>query len=387
MNFLKTFLAGVLAFVVGAILIFFFWIFLLLGLAGSMSKSVTLPEEAVLKIDLADMIVDAPSADPLAGIDLMTLQTRRQLPLLKVLQTLEAAAADDHIRGIYLRMGFNENVAGTALLEELRAALAEFAPNLRKVSAERIQTELVKLLASPHPEAFRTVWETGIADVILPEFSAMMVCEQKNPHHRGTVGEHTIWSLQAVPATKVLRLAMLFHDVAKPACRTEDADGLHHFHGHPAMGAEMTRRILRRLKFDNDTIRHVAALVKGHDDRPYPLTERAVRRAILRNGQEAYPDLFEVKRADILAQSDYRQQEKLQYVEEYRRIYGQILAGHQCLTMKDLAVTGKDLIEAGMKPGKELGAVLKQMLEAVVDDPRLNTKEILLERFQKEWKK
>lgn len=126
MNFLKTFLAGVLAFVVGAILIFFFWIFLLLGLAGSMSKSVTLPEEAVLKIDLADMIVDAPSADPLAGIDLMTLQTRRQLPLLKVLQTLEAAAADDHIRGIYLRMGFNENVAGTALLEELRAALAEF---------------------------------------------------------------------------------------------------------------------------------------------------------------------------------------------------------------------------------------------------------------------
>lgn len=126
MNFLKTFLAGVLAFVVGAILIFFFWIFLLLGLAGSMSKSVTLPEEAVLKIDLADMIVDAPSADPLAGIDLMTLQTRRQLPLLKVLQTLEAAVADDHIRGIYLRMGFNENVAGTALLEELRAALAEF---------------------------------------------------------------------------------------------------------------------------------------------------------------------------------------------------------------------------------------------------------------------
>lgn len=276
---------------------------------------------------------------------------------------------------------------GFSIEENTKRAIRKLAPNLARISAERIQAELVKLLISPHPEMMRTVCETGIADVILPEFSAMMVCEQKNPHHRGTVGEHTIWSLQAVPATKVLRLAMLFHDVAKPACRTEDADGLHHFYGHPVMGAEMTRRILRRLKFDNDTIRCVAALVKGHDDRPYPLTERAVRRAILRNGQEAYPDLFEVKRADILAQSDYRQQEKLQYVEEYRRIYGQILAGHQCLTMKDLAVTGKDLIEAGMKPGKELGAVLKQMLEAVVDDPRLNTKEILLERFQKEWKK
>lgn len=126
MNFLKTFLAGVLAFVVGTVLLFFIWFFLLLAIAGSMERGVVIPGEAVLKIDLAEAIVDAPSSDPLAGIDLMTLTARRQLPLLKVLQTLEAAAADDRIRGIYLRMGFNENIAGTALLEELRAAIEEF---------------------------------------------------------------------------------------------------------------------------------------------------------------------------------------------------------------------------------------------------------------------
>ena len=126
MNFLKTFLAGVLAFVVGTVLVFFIWFFLLLAVAGSMEKSVAIPEEAVLKIDLAETVVDAPSSDPLAGIDLMTLTTQRQLPLLKVLQTLEAAAADDRIKGIYLRMGVNENIAGMALLEELRAALEEF---------------------------------------------------------------------------------------------------------------------------------------------------------------------------------------------------------------------------------------------------------------------
>lgn len=126
MNFLKNFLAALLAFVVGGVMILFLWVLILAGFAATMERSVSIPEEAVLKIDLADMIVDAPSADPLAGFDLRTLQAQRQLPLLKVLQTLEAAAADDRIRGIYLRMGYNENVAGTALLEELRAAIEEF---------------------------------------------------------------------------------------------------------------------------------------------------------------------------------------------------------------------------------------------------------------------
>lgn len=126
MNFLKTFLAGLLAFVVGTVLVFFIWFFLLLAVAGSMETSVAIPEESVLKIDLAETIVDAPSSDPLAGIDLMTLSTQQQLPLLKVLQTLEAAAVDDRIKGIYLRMGFNENIAGMALLEELRGALEAF---------------------------------------------------------------------------------------------------------------------------------------------------------------------------------------------------------------------------------------------------------------------
>ena len=77
---------------------------------------------------------------------------------------------------------------GFSIEENTERAIRKLAPNLARISAERIQAELVKLLISPHPEMMRTVWETGIADVILPEFSAMMVCEQKNPHHRGTVG-------------------------------------------------------------------------------------------------------------------------------------------------------------------------------------------------------
>ena len=126
MNFLKTFLAGLLAFVVGTFLVFFLWIFILLGIAGSMEKHVVVHPESILKIDFSEMLIDAPSSDPLAGLDLMTLQSMRQLPLLKALRAIEAAQSDDRIKGIYLRMNGNGGVAGSALLEELREALAEF---------------------------------------------------------------------------------------------------------------------------------------------------------------------------------------------------------------------------------------------------------------------
>ena len=126
MNFIKTFLAGLLAVVVGTFLVFFLWIFILLGIAGSMEKSVAVHPESILKIDFSEVLTDAPSSDPLAGLDLMTLQTQRQLPLLKALRALEAARDDDRIKGIYLRMNGTGGVTGSAILEELREALVEF---------------------------------------------------------------------------------------------------------------------------------------------------------------------------------------------------------------------------------------------------------------------
>ena len=126
MNFIKTFLAGLLAFVVGTFLVFFIWIFVLMGIAGSMEKSVAVSPESILRIDFSEIITDSPSSDPLAGLNLVSLQRTRQLPLLQALRAIEAAASDDRIKGIYLRMNGGGGVAGTALLEELREALEEF---------------------------------------------------------------------------------------------------------------------------------------------------------------------------------------------------------------------------------------------------------------------
>lgn len=272
---------------------------------------------------------------------------------------------------------------GFTMEEETRHAIEKLAENIAKVSAERIAAELIKLLSSAHPEEILTAYDTGLTQFFLPEFDVMMETPQKNPHHCYTVGMHTVEALKQVPADKVLRLAVLLHDVAKPECRTTDETGIDHFYGHPAKGSEEAKKILRRLKFDNDTIGQVAALVYWHDHNP-ELDMKAVRRAVNKIGRERFPALFFIKRADILAQSDYMQQEKLAYVDAYEQIYNEIQAAGQCLTIKELAVTGSDLIAAGMKPGKELGECLNNLLMLVLEKPEKNTKEQLLEEVKKE---
>ena len=266
---------------------------------------------------------------------------------------------------------------GYEIEEQTCKAIRQLAPNLCHISAERIQAELVKLVISPHPENLRIAWETGITAVILPEFNDCMKTQQHNPHHCYSVGEHTLKAMEAIRADKVLRLTMLFHDIGKPEKLITDEKGIDHFYGHPALSEEMSRNILRRLKFDNHTIHLVSRLVRYHDYKVEPI-QRNVRRAIMKVGEDIFPYLFEVKQVDIDAQSDHLRREKLKNLEDVRRIYEQIIEEQQCVSLKTLAVTGKDLIEAGMKPGKELGEVLQRLLDFVVEDPSRNKKELLL---------
>ena len=261
---------------------------------------------------------------------------------------------------------------------ETKQAIKELAPNLKKISAERIQVELTKLVVSAHPEAMRTVYETGVADVIMPEFVAIMETRQNHPHHSYSVGEHTIRAMQQVEGRKELRLAMLFHDMGKPLCLTTDEQGITHFYGHAQHSAEISRKILRRLRFDNNTTHTVCRLVQYHDyGNSVDPDRRIVRRAMNKIGEDLFPLLFEVKRADILAQSETFQEEKLKRLAKWQELYAQILQREECVSLKTLAVTGSDLIALGMKPGKELGDTLHELLELVLDQPECNTKEYL----------
>ena len=270
---------------------------------------------------------------------------------------------------------------GYRIDEATGEAVRALAPNLQKISAERIQAELVKLVTSPHPDYLRNAYELGITAQILPEFDLCMETPQRHKHHCYDVGEHILHSMLGVEADKVLRLGMLFHDIGKPQTLTIDPDGTTHNKKHPFEGEKITRKVMRRLKFDNDTTDKVTKLVLYHDYDIAP-TEAGVRRAVNRIGEDIFPMIFTVRRADIAAQSDYMREEKLAKVAHIEKLYREILARRDAVTVKDLAISGNDLIAEGMPPGRQIGETLSALLERVLDDPSLNTKEILLKLYK-----
>lgn len=257
-------------------------------------------------------------------------------------------------------------------------AIRELAPTLANISAERIQAELVKLLMSNHPERLQDAYELGITKVILPEWDAMVGVEQNTPHHRYDVADHTLHAMKNVKKDKILRLTMLFHDMGKPSMKTTDEKGRDHFKGHALVSEEIARSVMRRLKFDNDTVKKVTRLVCYHDYR-IEATPQNVRRAMNRIGVELFPYYLAVRMADVKAQSPYRRREKIENIVAMRELYQEVLMNGECVTLRDLAVTGKDLMQIGMKPGRELGNMLNELLEWVIDEPECNKKEILCE--------
>ena len=267
---------------------------------------------------------------------------------------------------------------GYSIEDDTRKAITELAPTLKRISAERVQVELIKLLTSDNPGKVRELHETGITAVFMPEFDICFDTPQNNPHHAYNVGEHIVRSVEAVKNDKVLRLTMLFHDIEKPSCRTTDEEGIDHFHCHAEKSAQTALSIFRRLKFDRDTMDKVEKLIRYHDLR-FHAEKKNVRRAVNKIGDELFPYYLEVKKADTTAQSSYRQDEKFEWIEKVRELYEEIKRDGECFSLKDLAVNGKDLIEKGITPGKELGDILSAMLSDVLDEPSHNTKEYLLD--------
>ena len=268
---------------------------------------------------------------------------------------------------------------GFQLDEDTADAIRDLAPSLARVSAERIQVELVKTICSDHPEYLEMAYELGLTAVFLPEFDACMRTPQNTPHHFTDVGRHSLLVMKKVSNDRILRLAALLHDIAKPVCRTTDAQGVDHFKGHPEEGARMAGQILERLRFDKETIDRVVQLVRAHDERP-EANLRSVRRAMVRVGDKAFPGLFELKRADMLAQSDYGRREKLAQIDDFARLREEILARKDALAVGDLMISGRDLLAMGVPQGRLVGEILRALLLEVLEDPDRNRPDYLRRR-------
>ena len=267
--------------------------------------------------------------------------------------------------------------------EDTKQAILSKKEFLKDISAERIQVELSKLLTSDHPERLIDAYRLGITKIVLPEFDAMMETEQNHPHHCYNVGEHSIQVVRNIENDPALRWAALLHDVGKISTKTTDADGTDHFKGHNLAGVPVARDVLRRMKLDNVTIKRVLKLVEWHDyGMSQDIKKSTLRKAIYRmGGAEWFSDVIKIRYADIYAQSDYMREEKLEHLKHMEQMFAEIMADADCLTTKDLALNGGDLIKLGVKPGKEMGELLDRMLEDVLEHPEHNTKQYLVEHF------
>lgn len=327
-----------------------------------------------------DFTINALAYNETAGlIDIFEGQKDLKDGIIRCVGNAEERFTEDALR-MLRAIRFSAQL-GYRIEENTLAAIHKLAGNLEKISAERIQTELLKLMVSPHPDYLRTAYECGVTKVFFPEFDLAMETPQNHPHHCYNVGEHILHSLLEVPADKVLRLTMLLHDIAKPQCLTVDEKGITHFHGHEEMGAEMSRVILRRLRMDNDTTDKVCRLVRFHDyGNGVAPDRRIVRRAVNKIGEDLFDNFILVKKADLLAQSMYLREEKLSNLAAWDACYREIREAEECVSLRTLAVNGRDLIAAGLQPGRELGDILKQLLDEVLETPEKNEKDYLISR-------
>jgi len=357
-------------------------------------KEVSFTTELAEDLRRRDFTVNAMAYHPQKGlVDLYHGQEDLKERIIRAVGDPGERFSEDALR-MMRAIRFAAQLKGT-IESKTWEALCRMHENIRHVSAERIRVEMEKLLLSERPDDFRFFYESGLTEFFLPEWDAMMQTEQETPHHCYNVGEHTLQTIRAMDTEKLketypegeyrtvlknLRLALLLHDVAKPVCKTMDGDGTAHFKGHPAKGAGMAETILRRLRYDNETIETVVTLIRVHDSRWDPAPE-SMRRAISRTGEKYFPMIFFLTRADVLGQSMYEREAKLALIDAQEESFRKIRAEGDCTSLKDLAVSGKDLIAAGVRPGPGMGELLNRMLEDVLGTPEHNEKGYLLDTY------
>lgn len=276
-------------------------------------------------------------------------------------------------------------VLGFEIEEETKNAIHKCRELLKNISAERIREETVKLICGKNAYSVLTEFSDVIC-VFIPEFETCVGFEQKNRHHIYDVYTHILKAVEQSKPDPVIRLALLFHDIGKPAVAHFDEKGEQHFYSHPKISAEITEKIMTRLRFDNDTKNKVVTLVRFHDS-PIMINEgiapdrKRLKRIMSQIGKDLIFDLMEVKRCDNSAQKPkyYRGDE---FYENTLNMLNEIISENECFSVKDLKINGNDLISMGYK-GKELGEKLNLCLDEVIDGKIKNEYDELIEFIKK----
>jgi len=287
--------------------------------------------------------------------------------------------ANERFREDYLRIIRAYRFAATLGFElepATRAACLAGRHNLEKIARERIGAEVSKLLAALDVEAVVRFLEDA-ADVIFPDLAALRGLRQNSTHHIYDAYEHTLYVIRNTPNTLHQRLAAIFHDTGKLAARTTDAQDKDHFHGHAAVSVEIAERALSNYCLDNRVKSKALGIIRHHMRLIEPERE-ALKHLMNKLGVNTLEDILQFQRADNLAKSA-KAAPRLEAIERAQALLAEIIAAGEPVTIKDLAITGQDVMRTlGLAPSPAVGAHLNQLLEAVVKNPSLNTREGLI---------
>ncbi len=323
--------------------------------------------------DLArrDFTINAMAFDPLSGelLDLHDGMGDLRRKLVRTVGLPSERFSEDGLRPMrairfatQLEFGIEKNTYD---------AIGATLDRLALVSMERIRDEFAKIMLSPRPSTGIALMEkSGILGLLLPELSKCRDVLQKGMHDFDVL-DHCMFAADAAPATLVLRLSALFHDIGKPASMKLGEDGLPTFHRHEEISAIASEAILKRLRFPGSVIKEVSHLVAHHMfNYGEEWSDAAVRRFVAKVGAEHIDSLFELRLADGTGMSG-RRANPIPLVAFRERIED-VLARDNALSLKDLAIGGEDLARLGIPKGPVMGRVLAELLETVLDDPEQN---------------
>ena len=265
---------------------------------------------------------------------------------------------------------------GFGIESETSKQLLALKTTLKKIAVERISVELEKMIMGNNCYSVLMEYPTVLAEII-PEIAPCVGFEQHNKYHKYNVWEHIVMAVATSKKDRIIRLAMLLHDIEKPNCfKLENGQG--HFYKHEKKSADKANEILHRLRYDNDTITRVCLLIENHYFTPVN-EEKAIKKLLSKIGNEAFFQLLDVQRADANAKNDFCL-DRLPILWEIEKSARGIISRGDCLSLKDLAVNGNDLMELGYE-GKKIGETLKSLLGMVIDGKVANERDALLKEL------
>lgn len=340
-------------------------------------KSVTFTSNLGADLGRRDFTVNAMAYSKMTGtVDLFGGQNDLKNKIIRCVGDPDRRFNEDALR-ILRAMRF-ASALDFEIEEKTAQSLLKNRALLGNISEERIAKELLKLVCGKGAKRILTDFAPVLFE-ILPELQPMYKNSHDNPHHCYDIYEHTLIAVESIDPEPTLRFAMLLHDCGKPAVKKFDENGVAHFYGHQRISAEISAQILARLKVSNKFRDEILFLVSNHDRwELYENTEK-MPRYLSKFGLDGVLNLLKVMRADVLAQSpEYRY--RLDQIADAEETAKNLAAQKPCLSLSELQINGRTLMDIGIPQGRKLGAVLAQLLDEVIDGVTKNTQEALTTR-------